>query len=60
MDLLGTNEGKMDQKQYKLNLPKELDDWIEQRASESLRSKSAEIIYILKEKMEMEKAEART
>jgi hypothetical protein len=47
-----------DTKQFKLNLPVEIDRWIEERAAKSLRSKSAEIIFILKDKMENEKGEA--
>jgi hypothetical protein len=46
----------MTSKQYKLNLPKEVDDWIEKQAAESLRSKSAEIIFHLRAVMEKEKA----
>lgn len=45
-------------KQYKLVLPAELDRWIEQETTKSLRSKSAEIIFILRERMEKEKGEA--
>jgi hypothetical protein len=47
-------------KQYKLNLPAEIDKWIEECAAHSLRSKSAEIIFILKEKMEQEKEKSGT
>lgn len=43
-------------KQYKLILPAELDHWIEQETAKSLRSKSAEIIFILRDRMEKEKA----
>lgn len=43
-------------KQYKLVLPAELDQWIEQETEKSLRSKSAEIVFILRERMEKEKA----
>ncbi len=43
-------------KQFKLNIPAELEKWIEQESVKSLRSKSAEIIFILREKMEKEKA----
>jgi hypothetical protein len=47
-------------KQFKLKLPADIDQWIEQGAEKSLRSKSAEIVYLLREKMENEKAEARS
>ena len=53
-----SEEEKMskESKQYKLILPAELDRWIEEETGKSLRSKSAEIIFILREKMEKEKA----
>ena len=33
---------------YQIRLPKELDDWLEERSEESCRSKSSEIVYLLK------------
>lgn len=55
-------EGEMSEqaKQFKLKLPADIDQWIEQGAGKSLRSKSAEIVFLLREKMENEKAEARS
>lgn len=46
----------MTTKQYKLNLPEEVDEWIENGAAQSLRSKSAEIIFHLRKMMQNEKS----
>jgi hypothetical protein len=43
--------------QYKLNLPEDINRWIEKASVKSLRSKSAEIIFILREKMESHEKE---
>lgn len=42
--------------QYKVNLPLDVKDWLKTRAEASLRSQSAEMVFILREKMAAEQA----
>lgn len=44
----------MDKIHYKLALPRDVKEWVEIRAAKNLRSQSATIIHIIKEKMEAE------
>lgn len=50
------------QKQFKLNLPSDVKDWIEKKAEQNLRSQTSEIILAIREKMgrETQKADARS
>ncbi len=51
------------QKQFKLNIPDDVKDWLAEQARCNMRSQTAEIVLALKEKMgrqaETKKAEAR-
>lgn len=38
-------------KQFKINLPEDVKRWVSRRAEENLRSQTAEIIFIIREKM---------
>lgn len=40
-------------KQFKLNLPADVKRWVQTRAAANMRSQSAEIVFALKEKMQM-------
>ncbi|GLO70353.1 hypothetical protein MACH17_18700 [Phaeobacter inhibens] len=46
----------MTKKQFKLNLPNDVKDWLEHQSEKNLRSMSNEIILAIKEKMEREAA----
>lgn len=52
----------MSSRQIKLNLPGEIMEWVERESRNNVRSKTAEIIFALKEKMnrdsETKKADA--
>lgn len=43
---------------FGLRMPSDIKKWVEQKASQNMRSQNAEIIVVLKEKMEKEKADA--
>lgn len=42
--------------QFRLRMPEDIKDWIRVRAKANMRSMTAEIIFILNEKMENEKS----
>lgn len=46
----------METKQYKMNMPADVKQWLVNQATKNLRSQSAEIILALREKMEREQA----
>lgn len=43
---------RVHQKQFKLNIPDEVKDWLAEQARQNMRSQTAEIVLALKEKME--------
>ena len=48
----------LQQKQFKLNLPSDVKDWIEKEAAQNLRSQTSEIILAVREKMRRETQKA--
>jgi hypothetical protein len=43
-----------ERKQFKINLPQDVKDWLTQQADQNLRSQSSELILALREKMSRE------
>ncbi|WCE67979.1 Arc family DNA-binding protein [Sulfitobacter faviae] len=48
----------MEQKQFKLMIPRDVKDWLASQAKKNMRSQSSEIVMALREKMEAEQAQA--
>ena len=46
----------MEQKQFKLVIPRDVKDWLASEAKKNMRSQSSEIVFALREKMEAENA----
>ncbi|QDP53953.1 Arc family DNA-binding protein [Sulfitobacter faviae] len=42
----------MEQKQFKLVIPRDVKDWLANQAKKNMRSQSSEIVMALREKME--------
>lgn len=43
---------KTETTQFKLSLPNDVKQWVEARAAQNMRSQGAEIIFMLKERMQ--------
>lgn len=43
---------KIDTRQFKMNLPKDVKEWLADQAAKNLRSQSNEIILAIREKMQ--------
>lgn len=46
------------QRQFKLNIPSDVKDWLAEQADKNLRSQTAEIVLALREKMKRENEKA--
>lgn len=42
----------LDVRQFKLNIPNDVKDWLEQKAASNMRSQGSEIVLILRQEME--------
>lgn len=48
----------MEQKQFKLMIPKDVKDWLAEQAQKNMRSQSSEVVVALREKMASQDAVA--